>query len=120
MSKSLRTHYAALHNQFGTAGLVLSVVAIVLALGGGAYAANHATASKARPAPRQDRQNRPRRPGRRRRSRGAPGAKGENGAPGAPGAPGTPGATVKSVAASGCPAGGYGYEIEGQASNTRL
>jgi hypothetical protein len=34
-------------NQFGTAGMILSVVAIVLALGGGAYAANHATASKA-------------------------------------------------------------------------
>ena len=54
MSKSLRTRYAALHNQFGTAGLILSVVAIVLALGGGAYAANNtATASKAgKPGPR--------------------------------------------------------------------
>jgi Collagen triple helix repeat (20 copies) len=55
MSKYLRTRYAALQNQFGTAGLVLSIVAIVLALGGGAYAANHATASKAKagkPGPR--------------------------------------------------------------------
>ncbi len=52
MSKSLRTSYAALRDQFGPAGLVLSVLAIVLALGGGAYAANgggsHATASKAK------------------------------------------------------------------------
>ncbi len=47
MLKSIRRYYAALREQFGTAGLVLSVIAIVLALGGGAYAANHATASKA-------------------------------------------------------------------------
>ncbi len=51
----LRARYTALQNQFGTAGLVLSIVAIVLALGGGAYAANHATVSKAKagkPGPR--------------------------------------------------------------------
>ncbi len=52
MSKSLRTSYAALRDRFGPAGLVLSVLAIVLALGGGAYAASgggsHATASKAK------------------------------------------------------------------------
>ena len=54
MSKSLRTRYAELHRQFGTAGLILSVIAIVLALGGGAYAANNTgVASKAgKPGPR--------------------------------------------------------------------
>ncbi len=46
-----------IHSQFGTAGLALSVVAIVLALGGGAYAATgssggHATASKTKAGPR--------------------------------------------------------------------
>ncbi len=42
--------FAKLHDQFGTAGLALSVVALVLALGGGAYAASHsATVSKAGP-----------------------------------------------------------------------
>src|SRR6202040_3448464 len=51
MSKSLRTYYVALRDQFGPAGLILSVLAIVLALGGGAYAASHssATAFKAKP-----------------------------------------------------------------------
>jgi Collagen triple helix repeat (20 copies) len=46
--------FSKLQNQFGSAGLVLSVVAIVLALGGGAYAANHlgASASKAKAGPR--------------------------------------------------------------------
>jgi hypothetical protein len=44
--------FSRIYKQFGTAGLVLSVVAIVLALGGGAYAANHATASKAKAGPR--------------------------------------------------------------------
>lgn len=44
--------FAKLHGQFGSAGLALSIVAIVLALGGGAYAANHATASKAKAGPR--------------------------------------------------------------------
>ena len=72
MSKSLRTRYAALHNQFGTAGLILSVVAIVLALGGGAYAANNtATASKA----------------------GKPGPRGKTGATGPAGPQGTAGPT---------------------------
>ena len=42
--------FAKLHDQFGNAGLGLSVVALVLALGGGAYAASHsATVSKAGP-----------------------------------------------------------------------
>ncbi len=68
----LRTRYAALHDQFGTAGLVLSIVAIVLALGGGAYAASHsATASKAKA--------------------GKPGPRGKTGPQGAPGATGPAG-----------------------------
>ena len=80
MSKSIRARYAALHNQFGTAGLALSVVAIVLALGGGAYAANHATASKAKAGKRG-----PKGPP------GAPGATGPAGPAGAAGAAGPAG-----------------------------
>ena len=39
-----------IRNQIGTAGLVVAIVALVAALGGGAYAATHpATASKAKP-----------------------------------------------------------------------
>ena len=46
--------FQRLRNQFSTAGLLLSVLALIFALGGGAYAANHsATASKAgKPGPR--------------------------------------------------------------------
>lgn len=38
--------FERIHSQFGTAGLVLSVVAIVLGLGGGAYAAKQAGLNK--------------------------------------------------------------------------
>ncbi len=40
--------FSKLHQQFGSAGLVLSVVAIVLALAGGAYAAGGGLSSKAK------------------------------------------------------------------------
>ncbi len=87
-----------LQNQFGTAGLALSVLAIVLALGGGAYAANHATASKAKAGPRgKTGKTGPAGPAGQPGATGPTGpagAKGENGAPGSPGTPGTNGKSV--------------------------
>ena len=90
--KRTGARYRALHDQFGTAGLVLSIVAIVLALGGGAYAANHATASKAKQGPRGKTGKTgpagPAGPAGATGPAGPAGAKGENGAAGGAGAPG--------------------------------
>lgn len=88
-----------LRTQIGTAGLVVAIVALVAALGGGAYAATgggsgHATASaKAK----QGKQGKPGKPGKTGPAgpagatgpAGAPGAKGDAGAAGAAGAAGT-------------------------------
>ena len=43
MSSYLRTRYRALHNRFGTAGVVVAVIALVVALSGTALAASGAT-----------------------------------------------------------------------------
>jgi hypothetical protein len=94
--------FSKLQNQFGSAGLVLSVVAIVLALGGGAYAANHATASKAK----QGKQGKPGKPG----APGAPGATGPAGPAGPAGANGTSvTGTALAAGQEGCVAGGVKY-----------
>lgn len=74
--------FAKLREQFSTAGLILSILALIFALAGGAYAANHsgkATASaKGAKGPR-----------------GPKGAKGATGAPGPQGLKGDPGPAGK-------------------------
>jgi hypothetical protein len=99
MSSFLRTRYSALHQQFGTAGLVLSVVAIVLALGGGAYAANHATASKAKA--------------------GKPGPRGKTGAtgPAGPVGPAGPAGPAGSAGATGANGTSVTSSLEGKGAN---
>jgi hypothetical protein len=95
-----RTGYAALHDQFGTAGLVLSIVAIVLAVGGGAYAANHSHATAGRRGPRGPKGE-----------TGPPGPAGKEGPAGKPGEPGKAGegvtaSTESKGAGSNCKNGG--------------
>jgi hypothetical protein len=101
MLNRARAAYATLHDQFGTAGLVLSIIAIVLALGGGAYAANHshATASAGKRGPRGPKGE-----------PGAPGLPGKEGPQGKQGEPGKPGegvtASTESKGSSNCKEGG--------------
>jgi hypothetical protein len=75
--------YSRLREQFSTAALILSVLALVFALMGGAYAASQADSKKGKVV------KGPRGP---RGKEGPAGPKGDTGAPGAPGAKGDPGA----------------------------
>jgi hypothetical protein len=99
---------AKLHKQFGSAGLILSIAALILALTGGALAANHsakATASaKGKPGPRgKTGKTGPAGPAGPAGPQGPAGAKGDAGAAGANGkdgtngSPGTAGAPGKGV-----------------------
>ncbi len=111
-----------LREHFGTAGLVVAIVALVAALGGGAYAATggsgdgKATASaKGKPGPRGKTGKTgpagPAGPAGPTGPAGPAGAKGDAGAPGSNGAPGTPGkdgtsATTAAANTTECPSGG--------------
>lgn len=90
--------YRRLHNQFGTAGMILSVVAIVLALAGGAIAA-----SGGKPGPRgktgKTGKTGPQGP------QGLAGTAGTNGTNGKDGAPGAPGKDGTSVSGEAIPVG---------------
>ena len=110
--------FSRIHNQFGTAGLILSVVAIVLALGGGAYAANNsATASKAgKPGPRgKTGATGPAGPQGTAGPTGPTGPAGTNGTPGTEGKAGTNGKSVVTGNATNgeCSSGGATVEVEG-------
>jgi hypothetical protein len=107
-----------MREQFSPAALVLSIAAIVLALVGGAYAANQATTSKAKAGPRGPRGPRgktgPTGPA------GINGINGTNGKDGTAGTPGTNGTNGKSVsvvsfngAKGTCAEGGVEVEVEG-------
>jgi hypothetical protein len=99
--------YKRLHNQFGTVGMILSVVAIVLALAGGAIAA-----SSGKPGPRGPRgktgKTGPQGP------QGLPGVAGANGTNGKDGANGKDGVSPTGTAftgnANGCTEGGVKFE----------
>lgn len=107
--------FSRIHSQFGTTAMILSIAAMILALGGGAYAANNATSSKAKagkPGPRG--KTGPAGPA---GPAGPTGPAGSNGTNGTNGSPGTPGANGKSVvtgnAGSECANGGSTVEVEG-------
>jgi hypothetical protein len=86
-----------LKEPFGKAGLSVAILALVMAMVGGAFAANHAaTASKAGKQGKQGKPGKtgpagPAGPAGATGSAGPAGAKGAPGEPGAPGAPGEPG-----------------------------
>jgi hypothetical protein len=89
--------FARIHRQFGTAGLILSIVALVAALSGGAYAATAHSSKAGKPGPRGPRGfTGPAGPAGPQGPAGADGAKGANGTNGTNGAPGTAGKTVLS------------------------
>ncbi len=98
--------FAKLHNQFGSAGLALSVAAIVLALTGGAIAANHSqNARRTEKSGRRGKQG----------PVGPQGPQGPAGPQGAPGPAASAGADGKSVVlgtAVGCEEGGTRVEVE--------
>ncbi|HVY78337.1 MAG TPA: hypothetical protein VG898_07515 [Solirubrobacterales bacterium] len=115
--------FSTLRTRFGIPG-VISVIALVFAMLGGAYAANNssgggkATASKAKKAKAKKGPRGPRGP------KGDIGAAGPAGAPGKDGTNGTNGAPGKSVllsdTAPGCPEGGITVEIEGFGTPTEV
>ena len=109
--KRLRHPIRAIREPFGKAGLTVAILALVMAMVGGAFAANHpATASKAG---KQGKQGKPGKTGPAGPAgpAGAPGAKGDAGAAGSNGTNGTNGNNGVSVTTSAatvgeCPSGG--------------
>lgn len=115
-----------IREQIGTAGLIVAIVALVAALGGGAYAAKGGL--KLNPKQKKEVRAIAKKEAERFAKRGPKGAKGDPGAPGAKGDPGAPGANGsngangkdgKSVTVtaepegSNCPDGGVAVEVEG-------
>jgi hypothetical protein len=113
--------YYRLRQHFSTTALILSIAALVLALAGGALAANSSGGGKATASAGKRGKPGPRGPKGETGAPGAPGTNGTNGKDGAPGAKGengTAGASGKSVklinqAPTNCAEGGYTYEVEG-------
>jgi hypothetical protein len=112
--------YKRYKERFGTAGVIVGVIALILALGGTAFAAKGALTGKQKKEVEKIAKKyagKPGAPGTNGQN-GAPGAKGDPGAPGTNGTngtPGTPGADGKSVtvsATSDCSEGGITVEAE--------
>jgi hypothetical protein len=129
---------SSIHRKLGTAGFIISIVALVAALGGGAYAANSALSGKQKKEVEKIAKKYAGKPGATGATgpagakgdagaAGAAGAKGDTGAPGSNGV-GTPGANGKSVTvteiAAGEPEcgeiGGAELKQEGAASGTEI
>jgi hypothetical protein len=132
--------FSKLREPFGKAGLIVAIIALVAALGGGAYAASGGLngkqkkevkaiakhfAGKRGPQGKRGKNGQNGQNG----ANGAPGAKGDTGAAGTNGTNGTPGASGKSVeateiaAAPGEPCeeqGGAFYEVEGSGVPTEI
>jgi Collagen triple helix repeat (20 copies) len=119
---------SSFRSRFGIPG-VISVIALVFAMLGGAYAANDggsgkATASKATASAKKAKRGPrgPRGPQGPAGPVGPAGPQGPAGANGTDGAPGSNGANGKSVTignTSACPAGGFTVEVEGSSSTKR-
>lgn len=125
-----------IRDRFGTAGVVLGVLALVLALTGGALAASGALTSKQKKEVKKIAKAEAKKfagkegpPGSAGPAgpQGSQGAQGEKGAPGDPGAPGAPGDDGKSVTLTTEPAGtgncegrgGTKVEVEGNAASKK-
>ena len=98
--------FSALRNRFGVPG-VISIIALVFAMIGGAYAANNSGGSDSGATASAKAKQGPRGP------KGPKGAKGDTGATGAPGANGTPGAKGDAGAPGAAGAAGQGVKIAG-------
>jgi hypothetical protein len=114
------------HDRLGTAGFIIAVIALVAALGGGAYAASGALTKKQKKEVEKIAAAKAGKPGPAgpQGPAGAAGAKGDAGAPGASGTAGTAGAAGKSVVigstAPSCPEGGKTIEVEGSGAKQSI
>jgi Collagen triple helix repeat (20 copies) len=112
--------------RFGTAGVVIAVIALVMALVTGAYAAGGGLSGKQKKEVKKIAKSEAQKyansnPGAEGKQgpAGKDGAAGKNGAAGEPGAPGAPGAPGRSVLSeeeepgANCEDGGYSFEVEG-------
>ncbi|MBA3866418.1 MAG: hypothetical protein H0X42_08765 [Solirubrobacterales bacterium] len=114
-----------LHNRLGTAGLTVAMIALVVALGGTAFAAQQALNGKQKKEVTKIARQFAGQPG----TQGAKGDAGAQGTQGAKGDPGTNGKDGKSVATSAastgvggeCPTvGGAKFEVEGSGSSSHV
>jgi len=108
-----------IRERFGSAGLIVGVIALVLAVAGGAYAAGGGLSSKQKKEVEKISKKFAGKPGANGSNGkdGANGANGSNGTNGSPGAPGTPGKSVKvTPATTECGEGGAILEEEGSFS----
>ncbi|HEU5253085.1 MAG TPA: hypothetical protein VFU16_07160 [Solirubrobacterales bacterium] len=120
--------FSRIHQKLGNAGFAISIVALVLALTGGAYAAGKLTGKQkkevekiAKKAAKKTAKPGPAGPA------GGPGAKGDTGAAGSNGTNGTAGANGKSVVASAASntectggVGGTKFEVEGSGTPSHV
>jgi len=111
--------FSALKERFGTAGLVVAIVALIVVLGGTAFAAGGGLTGKQKKEVKKiaksfqgtgpaGPQGAPGAPG----ANGKDGANGQNGAPGAPGAPGKSVVSEEEEPGANCEEGGYSFEVE--------
>jgi hypothetical protein len=96
-----------LHQKLGTASFIISIVALVVALGGGAYAASGGLSGKQKKEVEKIAKKYAGKPG----AAGVPGTKGDAGTPGGNGTNGSPGVAGTSVTTAAatvaeCPSGG--------------
>jgi Collagen triple helix repeat (20 copies) len=118
--------YRRFHDRFGTAGLVVAVIALIAALAGTALAAGGLTKQQEKQVTKIAKKyagkpgaTGPQGP------QGPAGAKGDTGAKGDPGSAGAPGAAGKSVIASNasgveCSEGGTKFEVEGSGKSSKV
>lgn len=121
--------FQSIHQKLGTAGFIISIVALVAALGGGAYAASGGLNGKQKKEVEKIAKKYAGKPGKNGAAgatgpAGTAGAKGDAGGAGASGGPGSPGAIGKSVTVGTatvgeCSAGGATVQVEGEASTKK-
>lgn len=122
--------FSTLRTRFGIPG-VISVMALVFAMFGGAYAASNSSGGGSATASKAKAKKGPRGPKGAKGDTGPAGPagpqgpKGDPGAKGDPGSPGSPGANGKSVVLlneppAGCSEGGFTYEVEGSGEENEV
>jgi hypothetical protein len=109
VSEFLRTRYSALHDRFGTAGVVLGVIAMILALGGSAFAASGGLSGKQKKEVKAIAKSFAGKDG----TPGAAGTNGTNGKDGTNGSNGAPGANGVSVTGKAITGGACGSGVTG-------
>jgi hypothetical protein len=121
----LMSLYRRYHDRFGTAGVVLGVIALVLALGGSAIAASGLSGPEQKLIQKEAKKwgkkfakQGPAGPAGQNGTNGKDGSSGQNGTPGAPGAAGK--SVVLGSAVPGCSEGGVSVEVEGSGTKKEV